>query len=391
MIKRDLESKITELAQKMPVIAIIGPRQSGKTTLAQEIFKNHVYVSLEDLKAREFALEDPHAFFKLYVQETGIILDEIQEAPALLSYVQVYADKYKKPGYFVITGSQNFLVLDAINQTLAGRIALFTLLPLSLSELRNAQLLPSMADEAVFKGQYPRVYAQQLNPTEWNTDYIRTYVERDIRTIRNITDISMFQKFMGLCAGRIGQLLNMESLAGDCGITVVTAKAWLTLLEASYIIFLLQPYYANVGKRLVKTPKLYFYDTGLACALLRIESKEQLFTHYLRGGLFENMIITELYKQRYNIGRIPNFYFWRDKSGNEVDCVMTVADALVPIEIKANMTISQSYFAGLEYLYDLLEPNEKNGYVVYAGDENQPRSLGTVISWKNVDAIIKGA
>lgn len=387
MIKRDVESKIIELAQKMPVIGIVGPSQSGKTMLVQRIFKSHIYISFQDLKIREFASKDPHAFFALYKDEAGIILDEIQEVPDLLSYVQVYADKYKRSGYFVITGTQSFLVFEAINKKLAGRIALFNLLPLSISELRDAQLLPMFAHETVFRGQYPQLYKEKLNSTEWYSQYICNYIEHDM--LGN-ADITSFKKFMGLCAGRIGQLLNLESLAIDAGISIETVKTWLAVLENDCLIFLLQPYSAKVGKILVKTPKLYFYDTGLACALLRIESAEQLLTHYLRSGLFENLIIAELYKQRYNIGRMPYFYFWRDKSGKEVDCIMTAADKVIPIEIKASMTISQSYFTSLEYLYDVLAMEEKNGYVVYAGEDKQSRTLGMVISWKMVDKIVKG-
>jgi len=233
MIERAMKQKLLDLAQKMPVIGLVGPRQSGKTTLAQEAFPGYMYVSLEDLKMREFALQDPHAFFKRYENAPGLILDEIQEAPELLSYIQVYSDAYKRPGYFILTGSQNFLVHDAITQTLAGRIALFTLLPLSIAELQHAGLLPGMIEECVFRGQYPRVYDASLEPTEWFPSYVRTYVERDVRNIRQIVDFSLFQRFLGLCAGRIGQLLNVTSLANDCGITVATANAWLSLLEAS--------------------------------------------------------------------------------------------------------------------------------------------------------------
>jgi predicted AAA+ superfamily ATPase len=383
MIARTMERHILERAKKIPVIAILGPRQSGKTTLAKKAFPKHTYISLEDLKNREFAQEDPYAFFQTYAHEDGIILDEIQEVPSLLSYIQVKADSEQKAGYFILTGSQNFLVSEAINQTLAGRISIFTLLPLSINELKKAELLPVTIEELVFNGQYPRLYSFNLNPTDIYPDYIRTYIERDIRSIKNITDLSLFQKFIGLCAGRIGQLLNITSLANDAGISLATAKSWLSLLEASYIIFLLQPYHTNVGKRLVKTPKLYFYDSGVACSLLGIESCTQLSQHYLRGGLVETLLISELYKERYNKGLLPRYYFWRDKLGHEIDCLSVQANMQIPIEIKAGKTPSSDYFDGLAYWYDLHEQNP-NGVVLYAGQEDQQRSLGRLVSWRSM-------
>jgi predicted AAA+ superfamily ATPase len=380
--------RLVELAQKMPVIAIVGPRQSGKTTLAQATFKKHRYVSLEDLKNREFAHTDPRAFFQTYHNESGIILDEIQRVPELLSYIQVHVDEYKRPGYFILTGSQNFLVHEAITQTLAGRIAIFTLLPLSIAELKKARLLPGTIEECVVTGCYPRPYASHLAPRDWYPDYLRTYVERDVRSLRNVTDLTVFERFIGLCAGRIGQLLNVTSLANDCGVTVATAKSWLSLLEASYIIFLLQPYHKNVGKRLVKSPKLYFFDTGLACSALGIDTAEQVVTHYLRGGLVESLLIVEIYKHYYNLKLEPHIYFWRDKMGNEVDCVVASGGQLLPIEIKAGKTISSQYFDGLQYWYELHKASENNGVVLYAGDENQTRSAGRVVSWSSADTIL---
>ena len=386
MITRFMERALVARSKKLPAIAILGPRQSGKTTLAQKAFPQHMYINLEDLKNRQFAQEDPYAFFKTYANEYGIILDEIQEVPSLLSYIQVRVDQEQKPGYFILTGSQNFLVNEAINQTLAGRISLFTLLPLSIRELQQASLLPVTIEELIFKGQYPRLYSSNLNSMEMYPDYIRTYIERDIRSLKNIMDLSVFQKFIGLCAGRIGQLLNMTSLANDAGISLATAKSWLSLLEASYIIFLLQPYHTNVGKRLVKTPKLYFYDSGVACSLLGIESAAQLTQHYLRGGLVESLLIAELYKERYNQGKVPRLYFWRDKLGHEVDCLIIQADKQIPIEIKAGKTPGSDYFDGLDYWYTI---NKKNphGYVLYAGDETQERSLGKLVSWRSLSVM----
>jgi predicted AAA+ superfamily ATPase len=378
---------IKERAKKMPVIALVGPRQSGKTTLSRMIFKGHAFVSLETAKVRERAQEDPQTFLDTHANKYGIILDEIQEVPELLSYIKEYVDTYNKPGYFIITGSQNFLVNEAITQTLAGRVAIFTLLPLCVTELNKAKLLPATIDTLLFSGQYPRTYAQKVDPLTWYPDYVRTYVERDIRTLRYVTDLLLFQKFIGLCAGRIGQLLNLTSLANDCGVTVITVKSWLSLLEASYIIFLLQPYHVNLGKRLTKTPKLYFYDTGLACSVLGIESEKQLAHHYIRGNLFESFILAEFYKQRYNQGLLPRMYFWRDKTGHEIDCLLTSGETITPIEIKAGQTVSSNYFDGLTYWYELNKQTNYNGYVVYTGSENQKRKYAEVTSWKSLDAI----
>ena len=387
MIARIMTKALKERAKKMPVIAILGPRQSGKTTLAKLTFKNHTYVSLETIKNRTFAQEDPETFLQTHANKNGIILDEIQEVPDLLSYIQGHVDEHNKPGYFVITGSQNFLVNEAITQTLAGRVALFTLLPLSVSEFKKAKLLPTSIDQMLFAGQYPRVYNQKLNPTHWYPDYIRTYVERDVRSIKNVANLTLFQKFIGLCAGRIGQLLNVTSLANDCGVTLLTAKSWLSILEASYIIFLLQPYHQNIGKRLIKTSKLYFYDTGVVCSVLGIESPADLVNHYIRGNLFEAFIVAEIHKQRFNQGLLPRTYFWRDKTGNEVDCLITSGNAITPIEIKSGQTISSHYFEGLKYWYELQKTEDYTGKVIYTGAENQKRTYANVISWKSIDTL----
>lgn len=384
MIKRIMLTKLLEMAQKLPVVAIVGPRQSGKTTLAREAFSKHRYVTLEDLKNKEFARNDPYAFFQSHHNDAGIILDEIQEVPSLLSYIQVWSDEHNRPGYFILTGSQNFLVHEAITQTLAGRIALFTLLPLSIKELSDATLLPQTVESLIFLGQYPRIFAADLKPLDWYPTYVRTYVERDVRSIRNVTDLSGFQRFLGLCAGRIGQLLNVTSLANDCGINVATARAWLSLLEASYIIFLLQPYHTNVGKRFIKAPKLYFFDTGLACSLLGIESAAQVFNHYLRGGLFESLVISELFKARFNKGLVPRIYFWRDKEGNEVDCLIQSGDMLTPIEIKAGKSFSTDYFDGIDFWNSLQKKSAIKGTVIYAGDDDQSRTRGHVVGWRSL-------
>jgi predicted AAA+ superfamily ATPase len=298
MIRRDLTDHLLDAANQFGAVAVLGPRQSGKTTLVQTVFKNHKYVSLEDLDRRALAHADPRRFLQDYGNEFGIILDEIQHAPELLSYIQTIIDQEKKKGYFIITGSQNILVNQAITQTLAGRLAILTLFPLSINELNKAGMLSGNIEETVFKGSYPRIYSENVSPIKLYANYVRGYVERDVRQVKNILDLNLFQNFIQLCAGRIGQVLNLSSLGNDCGIDQKTVLSWISLLEASYVIFLLRPYYKNFGKRLIKAPKLYFVDTGLACSLLNIKSAQEFSEHYLRGGLVESLIISDLFKQQ---------------------------------------------------------------------------------------------
>jgi predicted AAA+ superfamily ATPase len=386
-IRRILTDILIEDAKKAPVIAILGPRQSGKTTVAREAFAEHTYISLEDYDVRDFAATDPRRFLQGHENPHGIILDEVQHVPALLSYIQTSVDLNRRPGYYILTGSQNFTVNQAITQTLAGRISIHTLLPLSIAELRQADMLPETAEGAMLKGLYPIIYAQEYSPVKWYRDYLRTYVERDVRTLGKVDDLSTFIRFLKLCAGRIGQNVNFSSLANDAGISPATAKAWLSILEASYVIFLLQPHYKNFSKRLVKTPKLFFYDPGLACSLLGIEQEEQLHTHYMRGGLFEAMMIADLYKQFYNADRAPHLYFWGDKQ-HEVDCIVEQADRLYPIEIKAGQTVSGSYFTGLNHWNALAQADPAGAFVIYAGDTESQRSAGTVIGWKRAGELV---
>jgi predicted AAA+ superfamily ATPase len=387
IINRQITPKLLSLAAQFPVVAVVGPRQSGKTTLVKSIFSNHIYVTLEDLDIKLRAIEDPRKFFAAYDNPHGIIIDEIQEAPDLLSYMQGIVDTAYRPGYFILTGSQNFLIHEKISQTLAGRIALLTLLPLTVDELATAGLLPGSVEELICKGLYPRVYAQPINPVDWFIFYISTYVERDIRSVLNITDIVAFQRFIKLCAGRVGQLLNYTALASDCGISLNTAKAWISILEASYIIHLVQPYYKNFNKRVIKTPKLYFHDVGLVCSLLEIKSAQQLHAHYFRGSIFENFVISELMKHRFNKGNRPNMFFWRDVQGHEIDCILEQADKLVPIEIKSGMTVSTNFFDGLVDWNTITKQGDVQGYVVYGGAENQKRKHAEVISWHNIKTI----
>lgn len=375
MFKRAMRPTLEHLATKFPVIALLGPRQSGKTTLARDVFSTYRYFSLEDADTRMIALADPRRFLESNSQ-VGMILDEFQCVPELLSYMQGIVDRTQRQGQFILTGSQNFLMNEAISQSLAGRVAILTLLPLSLNELQQADVLPATLDGVIFNGGYPRLYANRLKPTELFPQYIQTYVERDVRLLKNVTDLSLFQKFVGLCAGRIGQVLNYTSLGSDCGIDAKTVRAWLSLLEASYIIFIVQPYHGNTSKRLIKSPKLYFYDTGLACSLLAIESERQLANHYLKGGLCESLIMSEVRKTFYNAGRIPRMYFWRDSHGNEIDLLVPQAQDMLALEIKAGQTASASYMRGLELWKKM---TGTGGYVIYDG-----QNIASFLNWRSI-------
>jgi len=384
MIPRTLQSTLTRLTKQFPALGILGPRQSGKTTLAKMLFPTYRYVNLESYEEREFAEEDGKGFLARFQNEPGIILDEIQKAPKLLSYIQMEIDERRQPGRFILTGSQNILLNQHISQTLAGRIALTTLLPLSIEELRNANKLPESAAAAIFQGFYPRVYQNELDPVVFAESYIRTYVERDIRDIKHIASLSDFQKFMRLCAARTGQLLNISSLATEAGLSVPTVKSWLSILEATYVLFLLQPYHVNYNKRSVKMPKLYFYDTSLACNLLRITNPDDVYDHYLRGGLFESMILSNLLKNRYHHALPPNAYFWRDKPGTEVDCLLEEGLQVRPIEIKSSETIHQGLFEGLVKWSELSSTDLDQANLIYGGLENHKRNGIQVTSWRSI-------
>ena len=385
MIKRTLSKKLKSLASKFPVVSVIGPRQSGKTTLVRYVFPRLQYVSLEDLDTRDFALHDPKGFLSTFSK--GVIIDEVQRVPSLFSYIQTAVDKKNSACQFILTGSQNILLQENISQTLAGRVAILKLLPLSFEELKNTPYELNNADQYIFKGFYPRIYDKKINPSDWYPNYIQTYVERDVRLLKNIGNLNTFQKFVKMCAGRTGQILNLSSLGNECGITHNTAKSWLSILESSYIIFLLKPYYRNFNKRLVKMPKLYFYDPGLACSLLGIQNTKQLATHYLRGSLFESFVLSEIIKERFNRGLEPNCYYWRDKIGNEIDCIMEIADKLLQIEIKAGKTVINNFFDGFRYWEKVAGKKHLNSYLIYGGNEFQKRTQGNIISWKNISFI----
>lgn len=381
MIERTLASKVTALAQRFQVITLTGPRQSGKTTLVKSSFPDIPYISLEEPDIRQIALTDPRGFLSNY--PNGVILDEIQNTPELFSYIQRIVDENRQI-QFILTGSSNFLLMEKISQTLAGRTAVLHLLPFSLKELEP---LTDSYETLIFKGQYPRIYDRTIPPPDFYPSYIQTYVDRDVRMIKNIGDINAFIQFTQLCAGRIGQPLNNASLANDAGISPNTAKSWLSILESSYILYRLQPYHRNFNKRLVKSPKLFFYDTGVACSLLGIREQEQVNLHYMKGSLFENLILNEFIKRSFNQGENRQPYYWQDNHGKEIDCLLVNGEKVTAVEIKSGKTMSTSYFDNLKYWRSLAGLPESQEFVVYGGDQSMQTSIGTLISWKDLDLI----
>lgn len=362
-----------QMAKQFKSVAVIGPRQSGKTTIVKKVFTEKPYVSLENPDYRQFASEDTRGFLNGYPD--GAIFDEVQRVPELFSYLQQVLDDSDKTGQFILTGSNNFLLQENISQSLAGRIGLLTLLPFSMNEVGINK--STSINELIFKGLYPPLYDKKFDTATWFANYITTYVERDVRLIKNITNFSAFERFIRLCAGRCGQLLNMHSLAIEAGVDGKTIASWIGILEMSYIIFKLHPHHKNFNKRIVKMPKIYFYDTGLAASLLGLESAEQLVLNPFRGSLFENLIIVELLKQRFNRGLKSNLSFWRDNVGHEIDLLLQNGDALTPVEIKAGQTVTNDYFKGLEF-WEKINPGSKR-YIVYAGYNKQKRSNGIEI------------
>ena len=381
MIPRTITEKLLYYTNKYPIVTLTGPRQSGKSTLLKNSFPDFHYVSLEDPDTLFRIKEDPRFFIRNYPDKT--IIDEAQRFPELMSYLQTHVDDIGHERMYMLSGSHNFLLMQSISQSLAGRTATMKLLPFSFDEINASRKDLSTIDQWIFRGLYPRIYDKDIHPTEFYPFYIQTYVERDVRQLKNITNISSFIHFIKLCAGRIGQLLNLSNIANECGISQTTAKSWLSALEASYVVYLLKPHYKNFNKRLVKTPKLYFYDTGLACSLLGINKEAQLLTHYLRGALFENWVIMEYQKSKYNQGLEPQLFFWRDNTGNEIDLIMEEDDQMIPVEIKSGITYHSDFFKGLKYWQRVSSDSKGKGAVVYGGDESFETPNGKLISWKN--------
>lgn len=380
MLPRKATARIESLATMFKSIAIIGPRQSGKTTLVKALFKQKPYVSLENLDTRNFALQDPRGFLDQY--PNGAVFDEIQRVPELFSYLQEYIDATTQQAKYILTGSNNFLLQQNISQTLAGRIAYVELLPFSLEELGTIHAQSTSDNQLLFTGFYPPIHDQQIAAQEWYSQYIKTYIERDIRQLKNISDLLVFERFMRLLAGRNGQELNKAALGIEVGVDAKTIDAWLSILQTSYLLFLLPPFYNNYNKTVVKRPKVYFIDTGLVCNLLGIYNSAQLDLHPLRGSLFEGLVIAELHKKSSQEGGKVKLFYWRDKSGNEVDVIIDTGMNRIPIEIKAGKTIQSDYFKGLNYWNALRK--EEGGMVLYGGDQQQQRSNNTaVLNWKN--------
>ncbi|TJZ61290.1 ATP-binding protein [Sphingobacterium olei] len=377
-VTRRIANKINEVKDKYPIIALTGPRQSGKTTLLKNTFPTYRYISLEDPDIREFAESDPTAFLDLY--DKYVILDEIQRVPQLFSYLQGRVDESGLMGQYILSGSQNFNLLKSITQSLAGRVALFKLLPFDLEELKAHQLLSEDYADNTLRGFYPAIYDREINPSIFYSNYLQTYIDKDVTELLKIKDFRQFRQFIKLCANRAGQLLNLSALANEADISFNTAKEWLSILESSYITFLLHPYYENRNKRLVKTPKLYFYDAGLLCFLLGIKTTEQLLLDQARGNIFENMIIAEHIKSTNHLYQFNDLYFWQDSNGNEIDLLWKVDRTFIATEIKAAKTITTEMFKQLDKFESYQETHVQK-VLIYGGNQSQKRSKYLVRSW----------
>ncbi len=382
--KRDVSSHLKRLYKQYPVLTITGPRQSGKTTLCRKLFNTLDYISLEDISNRAFAEDDPREFLNKY--SSGVIIDEIQRVPELISSIQTIVDQKNKNSLFVLTGSQQFELMGSITQSLAGRTAIIKLLPFSYNEIYKNNKYT--IEQVLYSGFYPRIFKEKLNPTEMYSFYTNTYLERDVRQILNIQDLKLFENFLKICAGRNGQVVNYSSISDDCGIDHKTVKKWLSTLEASFIIKLLNPYYKNLNKRVIKSPKLYFFDSGLVCYLLGIRNSKQLENHPLIGSIFESYVVSEIWKNYYNNIISDNLYFFRDNRGREVDIIFDKVISLSQLEIKKSSTINASFFKTLEYLKTLYHPVDKS-FLIYGGDDSFKRQNTKVVSWRNIKNILK--
>lgn len=386
MIEREITPVLKSLFRQYPFVTVTGPRQSGKTTLCRAAFPNLNYVNLEAPDQRDFAESDPRGFLAQLGE--GAIIDEVQHVPALLSYLQVLADESGRNGLFILTGSEQFRLSDAISQSLAGRTALLRLLPFSMAERRRIGASEAL-DDILYSGFYPRILDQGLEPYQALGDYLETYVERDARRLGGIRNLSSFRRFVRLCAGRVGQLVNLSSLGSDAGISHTTVREWLTVLETSYVIFQLQPFFANIRKRLVRAPKLYFYDVGLASYLIGIENARQIATHPLRGPLFENAVVAEALKHRLNRGLRPNLSFFRDSRGLECDLFYETGQGIGAIEVKSGATIASDYFRSLDRVAEIVSQVSAKA-VIYGGDFGQSRSDGEVAPLSGLASVLEG-
>lgn len=383
IISRTLAVEIRKRKDKFPILAVTGPRQSGKTTLLKLLFPDYTYISLENPDNRTFAEDDPNGFLQLYADKT--IFDEVQRVPKLFSYLQTAVDASGHMGQYILSGSQNFHLIENITQSLAGRVALFRLLPLDHTEMAEAGLLPDSYAEACVNGGYPSVYHRGIDPADFYDNYIRTYIEKDVTELINIRNTQSFRTFLGMCAARAGQLLNLSALANECNISQPTAKAWLSILESSYVVFQLYPYHENFNKRLVKTPKLYFYDTGLVSYLLGIRNSSDLLVNRLKGNIFENLIVSNFQKINEHQYQHRHYYFWQDHAGLEVDMLFKTARSFEIYEIKATKTITSELFRGMQHFAEIAAPASVNMHLVYGGEQDMLRSNTKVVGWKSTE------
>jgi predicted AAA+ superfamily ATPase len=382
VIIREAQKKLLDLASKFKCVAVTGARQCGKTTLVKQTFVDLPYVSLENIDTRQFALDDPRGFLQSY--PNGAIFDEIQRTPNLFSYLQEFLDNTREKGRYILTGSNNFLLQQSITQSLAGRVGFLTLLPFSLKELKSINALPTSDLTLMKNGFYPPIYDQGIPPNDWCPNYIRTYIERDVRQVKNITDLIVFERFIKILAGRTAQEFNASSLALETGVDVKTIQSWVGILENSYIIYLLKPHHKNYNKTIVKRPKVYFYDTAIVCSLIGIQTEEQLDLNPSKGAIFENMVINEFVKNRTNIGADINLYYWRDKTGHEIDLIIDNSTDILPIEIKSGKTVNSEFFKNLIYWMKLSD--NKKAQLLYGGTQFQQHSSGIEVkNWRNLN------
>ncbi|MEM8526557.1 MAG: ATP-binding protein [Bacteroidota bacterium] len=378
IIKRQISQHIQDLLEQYPIVVLTGPRQSGKTTLLKEIFSDYRYVSLENTDERSFAEEDPNAFLKKYDEK--VIFDEVQRVPQLFSYLQTIVDKTQQMGQFILSDSQNFHLLEKITQSLAGRVAIFKLLPFDSKELKLEGLLANDWKKLTIKGFYPAVYDRNLNPSVFYANYLQTYIDRDVTNLTNVHDLRRFRDFLSLCASRNGQLLNINALSKECGISSPTAKSWLSILESSYIIFLLPPYYENFKKRIIKSPKLYFYDVGLAAFLMGFRSSDELEDRALLGHFFENLVVADVLKKNHHQYQLRDYWFWRDSNGHEIDLLTKKGMQFDIFEIKSTETILPKLFKGLNYFEEMTNQVNRST-LIYGGQENQNRTKHFIRAW----------